>query len=398
MMKGHILMVLDKEFPPDERVEKEISSLQQIGYSVTLATLTFKNAQEKEVYNGYSIYRKKISGLMFKSSAAILLLPFYFRFWYKFLDTILEKEHFDIVHIHDLPLSKIGYLLARKYNLKLVCDQHEYYSNWIFRTKHYNTLPGRFLKLSPWKRYERKYLKRADLVITVENALRDIYISRIGVDPDRMVTLPNTPNSAHFSSELLDHSIIEKYSGKFVLFYAGSLDHLRGIDFILECLSELKNKISNILFLVAGKENSAFSFKNLIEHYHLENYVDYKGWVSLNLLPSYIAASNICLFVPRADNLEINNTIATKIYQYATMGKPVIVSEAQMMKAFVESNRIGYSVHYGNTREFFRVVFDLYSHPEKCEEISKRASEIVAQYTWEQTSRDFLQSYQKLIR
>jgi glycosyltransferase involved in cell wall biosynthesis len=296
-----------------------------------------------------------------------------------------------------LPLSKTGYQLAKKYRLKLICDQHEYYSNWIIRTKHYNTLPGKIIRFfSPWKRYEQFYLSKADLVITVADSLRAIYINKVGILPDKIITLPNTPESGKFKQGEIDENIVNRFKDYFVLFYAGSLDHLRGIDFIMECLDILRKEIHNILFVIAGKENSAFSLNDLIAKFNTQAVTQYIGWIPLDSLSSYIAASDICLFVPRADNLEINNTIATKIYQYAAMGKPVIVSEARMMKDFVQTNHIGFSVSFGDVKEFCAVVNKLYQHPEITDEIKQHAFNIASKNTWENTSIEFIRYYSKM--
>lgn len=392
-----ILMVLEAEFPSDERVEKEITSLKEAGFEVNIAVYTFVDRPFVENYNNYKIYRKKISPLLYKSSAASLIIPFYFQFWYRFLNEILKSDTYDFIHIHDLPLSETGYKLARKFNLKLVCDQHEYYSNWIVRTRHYNTFAGRIIRrLSNWEKYEKACLKKADMVVTVAESLGEIYIKRTGVLPDKIVTLPNTPSVAIFNPVNVDEQIKLPYRNRFVLFYAGGLDYLRGIDFILEGLSVLKNEINNILFLVAGKENRSFSVQDLITRYGVEDYVSFVGWVPLKELPSYVAASNICLFVPKADNLEINNTIVTKIYQYAAMGKPVIVSEARLMKEFVESNRIGYSVSFGNVGELCSVVRKIYTNPEIVEDIRQNGFMVARQNSWELTSRPFIEKYKNL--
>ncbi len=391
-------MVLEAEFPPDERVEKETKSLIQAGYSVSIAVYTRKGLESKQIMDNYTIYRKVISPLLYKSSAAILLHPFYFRFWYRFLDSILSADKYDVIHMHDLPLAKVGYRLSVKHHLKLVCDQHEFYSNWIVRTRHYNTFPGKIIRaLSAWKKYERRYLGKTDLVITVEDALKKIYIDQVGVSTKRIITLPNTPSFETFNAAQIDSSIIERYADRFVLFYAGGLDHLRGIDFILQSLFRLKKEIKNILFLVAGKESRAFNMMSMIREYQVEEVTDFVGWIPLKTLSSYIAASDVCLFVPKADNLEINNTIATKIYQYAAMGKPVVVSEAIKMKQFVESNKIGYSVHWGNVNELTAVIKGIYNDPLIAQSIKSKAVEIASRYTWEKTSIDFLQSYSQLI-
>jgi glycosyltransferase involved in cell wall biosynthesis len=392
-----VLMVLAGEFPPDERVEKEIESLQNAGFTLAIAAYTMENKPAVELFHNYTIYRKNISRLLYKSSAAALILPFYFNFWYRFLDSILEKEHFHFIHIHDLPLSKTGYHLARKHNLKFVCDQHEYYSNWIVRTRHYNTMMGKIIRtFSNWTRYERKYLKKADLVITVADSLKEIYINKVKIWPEKVITLPNTPRMSDFSLANIDEEITAKYQNRFVLFYGGSLDELRGIDFILRGVSRLKLEIQNLLFLVAGKENRTFNLHSLVSEYQVEKEVEYVGWVPLSKLSSYVAASNICLFVPRSDNMEINNTIATKIYQYAAMGKPVIVSEARLMKEFVEGNQLGFSVHFGNVEEFCQAVIKIRSSPEIAERIKDKAATILHQYSWERTSQEFIHYYDHL--
>ena len=392
-----VLMVLENEFPTDDRVEKEIESLQRIGFDVSIAVLTFTNKPSVESYKGYTIYRKRISSLFHKSSAAILILPFYFMFWNKFLKSILKVNKFDVIHIHDLPLSKVGYRLARKFNLKLVCDQHEYYSNWIVRTKHYNTTVGKIIKmLSNWPKYERKYLQKADLVITVEDSLKQIYIDKTFVPKEKIITVPNTPRSEIFRIDNIDESIVAKYKNNFVLVYAGGLDHLRGIDFIIESIASIKGVIKDVKFVVAGRENKAFNLRGYISQHKVEDYVDFVGWIPIEQLPSYIAASNICVHVPKPDNLEVNNTIATKIYQYASMGKPVIVSDARMMQEFVESNRIGYSVKFGDVNGFRDIVKKLYDDPSIAAEIKSRAVDVAKKYTWENTSVDLTNSYIKL--
>lgn len=391
-------MVLEAEFPPDERVEKEIKSLLEAGFNVTIAVYSRKSLPEKELKNGYEIRRKRISEFLYKSSAAILLHPFYFRFWYRFLDSLLKSGNFSIIHIHDLPLSKIGYKLAIKYQLKLVCDQHEFYSNWIVRTRHYNTVCGKIIRaLSNWQKYEKKYLRKADMILTVDDSLKEIYKERIGINGSKIITLPNTPSKEIFNSEIVDESISKKLSDRFVLFYAGGIDHLRGIDFVIECISYLKTLIPEVLFVIAGKENRAFKIEPLIKKFQVEQYVLHVGWLPLNMLPSYIAASDICLFVPRADNLEINNTIATKVFQYAALGKPVIVSEARKMKEFVLNNGLGFSVDFGDIQSFCNTVLRIYSEPEILNSIQIKAVETANAFVWEKTSSRFISGYNKLI-
>jgi glycosyltransferase involved in cell wall biosynthesis len=123
---------------------------------------------------------------------------------------------------------------------------------------------------------------------------------------------------------------------------------------------------------------------------------EFVGWVPLEDLPSYIAASKICLFVPPVSSEEINNTIVTKIYQYLLMHKPVIVGQARLMADFVEENRIGERIRESDSRDLADKIYKLYSSPDLMKEYSGNASKIAHMYTWEKTSVPFIEAYQNL--
>ena len=188
-----ILMILDSEFPPDDRVEKEALTLIRAGNNVSMICLNYGNHKGHEVYLGLGIRRLSINKtLRNKIMATYLVLPFYRWFWKNAISKFIKENHVDVIHIHDLPLSDIAVSLRRTQKISVVCDQHEYYSNWIVNTAHYNTFTGKIVKsLSNWKKYEIRNLSHADIVITVEEPLKSIYISETGIKEDKIVVLPN---------------------------------------------------------------------------------------------------------------------------------------------------------------------------------------------------------------
>jgi glycosyltransferase involved in cell wall biosynthesis len=394
----NILMVLEREFPPDERVEKEAYSLSLAGNKIIIACYTLRNKLREEDFNYFRVIRKPISKLIYKSSAASLLLPFYFRFWKKFLDQVIKDEKIDIIHIHDLPLSKTGVRLCNTYGLKIVCDQHEYYSNWIVHTAHYNTIPGKIIRfLSNWRKYEKKYLKKADLVITIEEPLRRIYIDTVKINPDKIIIVPNTPLKEVFNTGNIKQKIFKRYRNDYIIFYAGGIDILRGIDMVINALTLIKNYIPNIKFVLAGQIQKGFDLISYAKRNHVDNLVSFIGWIPVEDLPSYMLTSKICVFTPPVDREEINKTIATKIYQYASMGKPILVSKAELMEQFVESNKLGYSVD--NYKEFADKVIYLYNNPAEYNKISQNCLRVSERYHWELTVNQLIEFYNtKLVK
>lgn len=395
----NILMILDGEFPPDERIEKEAVTLINEGNNVAIVCLNYGSQTGEELYKGIHIYRLKINrNLRNKLLGTYLIIPIYRIIWKRWLTQLLSELPVDVLHVHDLPLSDICIMLAKTHGLKVVCDQHEFYSNWIVNTAHYNTFTGRLVKsLSNWGKYEKKNLRKADLVITVSEPLQEIYLYEVGISRDKIIVLPNTPSVSVFNHAKTDRGIIDKYRNNFVLFYAGHIDILRGINTILESLPLLRDSIPGLKFIFAGKfTGKYYDPLKYVKELGITDLVEYLGWLPLSLLPSYIAASDICIHVPPAISLEVNNSIATKIYQYVLMHKPVIVGQAAMMRQLVEDNRIGLSINESDPRDLAEKIKLLYSTPSLLSEFSENARQIASKYTWEETSGSFVKYYKKL--
>lgn len=394
----NVLMILDEEFPPDDRVEKEAVSLIKAGNSVSLMCLNYGKLSDQEEIKGIFVNRLKINRTFRnKIMATYLVLPFYRIFWTRAIKKFLKTWPADVIHIHDLPLADIGIRLRKTHKIRVVCDQHEYYSNWIGNTAHYNTFIGKIVKfLSNWKEYERKNLSQADLVITVEEPLKEIYISKVGLDPEKMVVLPNTPTATVFDPLKKDEEICERYRNNFMIFYAGHIDILRGINTILESLPLLRDSIPNLKFVFAGEFTAKYYDPlGYIEKLGVTDLTDYLGWIPLTRIPYYIAASDICIHIPPAISLEVNSSIATKTYQYLLMNKPQIVGEAKLMKKFVEENRIGLSIRDNDPQDLAEKIKLLQSTPSLLKEFAENTRKLAPSYSWERTSGPFIEYYQK---
>jgi glycosyltransferase involved in cell wall biosynthesis len=396
--KTKVIMVLETRFPSDERVEKEILTLISRGYEVHLACSSRSKELESEKYKGFHIHRLPLSPLWFKLSALVLILPAYLRKWTRFAEKLQKTFDFNIVHIHDLPLSKVGFRLQEKFGLKLVCDQHEYYSNWIVDTAHYNTFSGRIVKfLSRWKNYERRALLKADLVITVAEPLREQYISEYQLSAEKVITLPNTPSKEVFVQNKVDEKLFPEYKENFVLLYFGGLDILRGIDNIIKAIPAIILEIPNFKFVIAGKTSGGYDPVRTSIEMKVEEYVDYLGWLDIQQLPSLIAMSNLGVFTPPSDRTEINKTIATKNYQFLVMNKPILVGKAIYMKEFTEKNGIGLSIDEENTEEIANAIIDFASDKGKQKRMVDQCSKIGPEYYWENTAKSLISGYKKLI-
>src|SRR5690554_4647413 len=125
--KLNVLMVLDNPFPPDLRVRKEFTALIEKGHNVTLVCyrapgqLLTENISGCKVIRSNRVITKKLKGIVDVYNALFFINPVIRR--------MLEglKEDFDVIHVHDLPLSNTCLRFARKRGMKAILDLHENY-------------------------------------------------------------------------------------------------------------------------------------------------------------------------------------------------------------------------------------------------------------------------------
>ena len=110
----NIGMVLEVPFPPDVRVENEARALVQAGHTIHIFSIGFGNNARREKFAEHIfLYRLKMNRWLYnKIRVSILRFPFYNSLWLRFLKKISTNLHLNAVHVHDLPLAKVGKALA----------------------------------------------------------------------------------------------------------------------------------------------------------------------------------------------------------------------------------------------------------------------------------------------
>jgi glycosyltransferase involved in cell wall biosynthesis len=392
-MEGmRVLMILEGEFPTDERVEKEALTLIEAGFDVDIFALSFSKKDLYQNYRGISVYSPYIPKIIYKFSPAILVFPLYYWFRHWQISEIVKTKSYSYIHVHDLPMSKLGYRLSRKYGGKFICDQHEFYSNWIGRTAHMQTLLGKIIGWSGnWSKFERKFLRKADLVITVSQNLRALYIDLYDIDEDKIISVPNTPLKKEVSRFVINNEIVEKYQDRFVIFYGGMIDILRGIDLVIKSIPYVLHDIPDILILLAGRIRRNCDPVKLASELGVTKHVEYVGFLKPEDLMSYMAASKICFAASPADSLEVNNSISTKIYQYLYARKPVLVGRARMMRDFVLKYNLGLSADEKDPIDIAKTIIKMKN------QLSGFSFEVPEEEIyWEHTSKEMVIKYLEL--
>lgn len=393
-------MILDSSFPPDPRVENEASALIRNGHSVYLLALDYTNTQAKEEkINNINVQRVFPGKIIYKLSALAYTIPFYHLYFLYIIKSFLRDNQIEAIHIHDIQISRAVFWANRQFQLPVTLDLHENRPEIMKYYSHVNSIIGKLLvRPRIWKKFEYKYIKKADKVIIVTESAAEYYKDELNISKEKFVIVPNTVTESFYKDPFIEDSIIESYRNYFTLLYLGDTGKRRGLEVAIKSINLIKKNIPQIKLCVIGSSGYDSKLKELIAEEGVEDFVDMHGWQDFTLFPSYIKACKIGI-CPLHKNIHHDTTYANKIIQTLSYGKPMLVSNSDAQKKLIEKYRCGLVFTDRNIQDFKEKVFSLYSDKELYTKYAENAKYAVENHLkWEILSNPLIHTYQSYER
>ena len=386
-------MLLDHPFPPDTRVENEIKSLAEAGHEVHIACFHKEGKPLLEQSSECCIHRYPISKFMFKASVGVLKFPFYFNYWRKIVDGLFEKEKFDVVHVHDLPLAKIGYEAKSKYGAKFVLDLHENWPVLLQLSKHTNTFFGKLLSSnSQWVRYEKEMCVLADKIIVVVDEAKT-RICALGVSSEKVEVVSNTLNIDQFDP--IERK--EFKTDRFRMLYVGGINYHRGIQNVVKAVSILKGRGIEVHFDLVGDGSYLADIKKLIDELQIRDNVTVHGFKHYTQICDLYESANVAM-IPHIKSGHTDNTIPHKIFQYMYAEIPMIVSNCDPLVRIVNETKSGIVYRFDNPQELADILADLHDHPDALNRYIKHGRQaVIDKYNWKVDGAKLVELYAHLV-
>jgi len=377
-------MILDREYPPDLRVENEIEALTSDGHEICLACYTRENRPFRESKGNITILRKNISEFLYKSSVAALTLPFYFRFWENFLIPLFREFSFDAIHVHDLPLSSIGIKLKKLFSVPLTLDLHENWPAYLKVATHTQTLAGKILSPNKkWIKYEQTVLKQADNIIVVVEEAQQRLIS-LGIEPQKIKVVSNTLNLRHAQIPS-----VKKHNDIPLLFYGGGINYHRGLQTVIRALAMTKKKKYKLLILGEGSYKQ--NLINLSQNLGLEQQVIFAGWKPYKEMLEWMGQADYAL-IPHLKSEHTDSTIPHKLFQYMYAKLPVISSNCRPLERILTETQAGIIFPSDNNEKLAEILDSLYED-EKTEMGEKGRYWVENKYNWDRDKQSLKEIY-----
>lgn len=394
-------MILDKEFPPDIRVEKEVKELVKAGFIVHLLCLFQPAKPLIENINGVIVHRKLKKNLLTKTINRVFIIKYC---WLNTIKKFISDNSIDILHIHDLPMVASGIEMKKDFpQVKVIADLHENYpaavEQWLLLHKDIKTriLKTFFMNYQKMLNYEKKILKKVDHIIAVVDEMKDRIVTVHKISPDKITVVSNLEDIDFFEKAEEDKEIIDRYNSIYTILYIGGFGVHRGLDTAIRGMRYIKKKDIKLLLVGRGSREVEEYFVKIIEDDKLQNKVEIVGWQHCSKVYSYMKSASVCV-IPHNSNEHTDNTIPHKLYQYMMVGKPVVVSSCKPLARVVNEAKSGLIFEANNPEEFANKIIELYKDKEKSDRLAKNGLVYTfeKENTWQSESKKLIKLYKEI--
>jgi glycosyltransferase involved in cell wall biosynthesis len=310
---NHIVMILSNGFAPDCRVAREMKSLSQQGYQISLiAWDRRKEFQAYEEINSIRIYRIHTSSSEY--TVGWKQLFHITRFWKRAIQKARDLNP-DYIHCHDLDTLYVGYRLKKQLACKLVFDAHEHYPAQMTLY-----LPELFIYgLGYWQKW---LLGAIDAVITASTVLGDEIKGRLHKP---VVTVGNYQPLEPF--EQVDELSIRRNrmelgvdEDRLCVAYIGGFTKNRALEPFIRSAGYLPH----VHYHLWGDGPQRVAVEDWSHNY--EN-VFYHGWLSPEKIPLYFKSMDIIYYALKPDYAGAPYNAPNTLTQAMAAGRPVIAND-----------------------------------------------------------------------
>jgi glycosyltransferase involved in cell wall biosynthesis len=369
MKNKKVCILTSAHFVFDTRIfQKQAISLVRNGYEVFLIAPHNK----KEIVKGI-----KIIPVLQPKNRIERFLGVNFQLFFKAL-----QLKADIYHFHDPDLLLVGLMIKLFGKGKIIYDIHDYYPDKILFKEWlvFNRLVAKFFKI-----FESFSCNFLDGLVVVSEGIAEKFPNQ------EVVIIKNYP-----LINLLKKHKKEDYLSKkpFIVVYTGGFTD-RGLYGTVQALDYFERK--EIKLKIFGGDSDQ-KFKNRIKNLKSFNKIEYCGLTSLSQLYNELSLADIGIVckLPKAGRAE--TSIPNKLFEYMSVGLPVIASNFDHWKEIVIGNRCGVCVDPKRPEEITKAIVFLKNKPEERKKMGKRGRKaILNKYNWKKEELKLINLYKKII-
>ncbi|PEO38856.1 glycosyltransferase family 4 protein [Bacillus wiedmannii] len=309
--------------------------------------------------------------------------------WIRIYQKIRASDAY-VYHFHDPELLVLVPWIKRKNKqIILVYDMHENVpaailsKQWIPKSmrRHVSNLV---------RQMETILLKQVDAILFAETSYKKDYLYTEGKQTEDILNYPIQQDAA---------PVKKKTTEEITLIYVGRIAEVRGIWTMLQVAKELKNQTNKKLTLKligAMSPDLETEVNRFIEKNALGDVVIYYGMLPYTEIWNHYATADIglCLLHPEPNYM---NSLATKMFEYMSMGLPMIASNFPDWEKLIIENQCGIVVDPFNVQSIVEEILHVMQNEKLRRTLGDNGKlNFETKYTWSIEEVKLLEFYENL--
>ena len=294
----------------------------------------------------------------------------------------------DIIHVHDLPMLRIGVELKRRLSIPLLYDMHEYYPEQPRLTRKQR----RDLRL-----LEKKYIHRADVAITVNFMLGDIIkkdyrLSAIQIIQNAVSSRPNYERDRKYDRFREDYPNLKE---RLLLLYQGYVAEERNLETAIRAMCAAREH--RWVLLIMGYGDYALTLKRLAHDLKAHDRVLFVPPKTQDILLEYTASADLGL-IPYPTNADINTRYVSpnKLYEFIAAGIPILSNKLPYVRHVIEENGYGLVAELNTCEGFGAAIAAIRTN--QLQTYRDNIRHTGSKYSWNEEKRNLLNMYRELVQ
>ncbi len=337
-----VCVLLQGHYDGDIRVRRKAEALIGAGYEVDVLALRKEGSTTADYeLNGVRIITFSL-GKKRGSLGRYIYEYFAFLFWARRrLNELMIQRRYAVVDVNNLPdFLVFAAGKAKKSGARVVLDMHEITPEF-FMSKYGVGAGHPLVRLMRW--LEKISVRFADHIITINDPLRDVLISR-GLRKAESTIIMNSVDEALFEAGLkanVKGVATELPQPKFLMMYHGTLTNIYGLDIAIRAFARAQRDMPGAEFWVLGGGPEKDSLANLARELGVGNQVRLLGSVKPDEIPVLLRRCDIGVLATRQD-VFLDLSFSNKLSEYIIMGKAVISSGLRTIRHYFSEGALAF--------------------------------------------------------
>jgi glycogen synthase len=234
------------------------------------------------------------------------------------------------------------------------------------------------------KMISTRALKNATKILVVNENTKKVMNTFYDVPFEKIEIIPNGVELKFFKS-------MKKLPKKII--FSGVMYHHRGLDVLLESLPQVIQKFSDVRVVLLGDGPEMERLQSMVKEKHLENNVEFRGWINRNELPQQISDASISIG-PLKRTTVTENALPIKVLEYMASSLPILAISGTLPNDVLIHGRNGYFVN--DSKELGGKICELLENSEKIDSMGNESLKMVQKFSWEKVVSDIIQSYEDI--